>query len=92
MDAKNTPTKLKGPKPDGAITLVIDHGRKKRRMIEMGTEHPPCYTSEAEEVKDKQLNKSRKLITGLNLSFITYKRSLMNSRHNMQDRKGSIIF
>lgn len=73
MDVKNTSTKLKRPQTDGAITPVIDYGWKKKRMMEMGTEHPTLYTSEAEEVKDKQLNNSRKLITGLNLSCITYK-------------------
>ena len=92
MDVKNTPTKLNRPKADGAIMPMINCGWKKRRMMEIGTEHPPLYTSEAEEVEVKQLSNSGKSITRLNLSCITYKRYLMNSRHNKQVRKSSIIF
>lgn len=92
MDVKNMPTKLNGPKADEAIMPMINCGWKKRRTMEPGTEHPPLYTSEAEEVKDKQLSNSGKSITKLNLSCITYKQSLMNSRHNKQVRKSSIIF
>lgn len=92
MDVKNAPTKLKGPKADGAIMPMINCRWKERRMMETGTEHPPLYTSEAEEVKDKQMSNSGKSITWLNLSCITDKRSLMNSRHNKQVRKSSIIF
>jgi len=50
---QNPPTKLNGPKADRAIMPMIKCGWEKRRTMETGTEHPPVYTSEAEEVKDK---------------------------------------
>lgn len=56
MDAKNTLTKWDGPKADRALMPMINCRWKKRRMMEIGTEHPPVYASEAKQVKDEQLN------------------------------------
>lgn len=88
MDVKNTPNKLHRPKVDGAKRPMM----KKRRTIEIGTEDPPLYTSEAEEVKDKQLNNSRKSVSRLNLSCITHEQSLMKSRHNKKVKRSIIGF